>query len=98
MKRSPQKVKKYFTKKLFSFVAEPPPPPLGLQVMEITSQSVRVSWQIQDKHSGANVINIFKAILQLKEFNKSCSQFYYNRFGSKIFENWSIFDLLLVKF
>jgi hypothetical protein len=27
--------------------SEPPAPPLGLQVLEVTSQSVRLSWQIQ---------------------------------------------------
>lgn len=54
-------------------LTEPPAPPTGLQVLEVTSQSVRLSWQIQTAaQSGFNDViadapRISKFIVELAE-------------------------------
>ena len=35
-----------------NYFSEPPPPPDGFQVLEVSSQTARVSWQIQSGHPG----------------------------------------------
>ena len=59
-------------RRINDFFTEPPAPPLGLQVLEVTSQSVRLSWQIQTAaqpgfNDDADAPRISKFIVELAE-------------------------------
>ena len=63
----------YIKHNILSLFLEPPSPPQGLQVLEMTSTSVRLNWQIQNQQPGltetSDTPRINKYIVELAEIH-----------------------------